>query len=111
MESKYEPSRSYIDFHIAGFGHHDGVNVFNELKIGTKVDLRYEPKNPHDPEAVAIYYGEARIGYVPAGKNSELFTLLYYGHDDLFEAYINMYDDRAHPERQFRVAVKITNRR
>ena len=111
MKSTYEPSRSFTDFHIAGFGHHDGALVIDELRIGTKVELRHEPDNPFDPQAVAIYYGDTRIGYVPAGKNSELYMLLYYGHDDLFDAYINMYDDRAHPERQFRVAVKVTDRR
>jgi hypothetical protein len=111
MKSVYEPSRSYIDFHIAGFGHHNGVEVFDELKIGTKVELRYEPDNPHDSEAVAIYYANTKIGYVPTGKNSELFMLLYYGHDDLFETYINMFDEKAHPERQFRVAVKVKDRR
>ena len=111
MKSTFEPSRSFIDFHLAGFCHHDGVKVFDELKVGTKVDLRYEPDNQHDPEAVAIYYEDTKIGYVPSVKNSELYTLLYYGHEDLFEAYINMRDERAHPERQFRVAVKITDRR
>ena len=111
MKSVYEPSRSFIDFHIAGFGHHDGLNVFDELRIGTKVELRHEPDNPHDPLAVAVYYGDTKLGYVPAGKNSELYTFLYYSHDDLFEARINMFDESAHPERQFRVGVKITDRR
>ena len=111
MKSIYEPSRSLIDFHIAGFGHHDGLTVFDELNIGTKVELRHEPDNPYDPNAVAIYYCDTKIGYVPAGKNSELFTFLYFGHDDLLEAYINMFDGSVHPERQFRVAVKIVDRR
>ena len=111
MFSEYEPSRSYIDFHIAGFGHHDGLVVYDELKIGTEVDLRPEPDNPYDPEAVAIYYAETKLGYVPRGKNSELYMLQYYGHSDLFEARINMFDSNAHPERQFRVTVKVTDRR
>ena len=111
MKSVYEPSRSYMDCHIAGFGHHDGCKVFGELGIGTEVGLRYEPENPHDPYAVAIYYKDTKIGYVPAGKNSELYTLLYYGHDDLFESFINMIDPDTHPERQFRITIRIRNRR
>ena len=111
MKSIFEPSRSFTDFHIAGFGHHDGPTVFSDLKIGTKVDLRYEPDNPYDPTAVAIYYGDTKIGYVPMGENSELYMLLYYGHDDLFEAFINMADGAAHPEKQFRVTARITDRR
>jgi len=100
-----------MDCHVAGFGHHDGLKIFGELKIGEKVELRHEPDNPHDPYAVAIYYGETKIGYVPADKNSELFMFLYYGHDDIFESFINMVDDSAHPERQFRICVRIKDGR
>ena len=111
MLSNYEPSRSYLDFHIAGFAHHEGLSVIENLKLGTQVDLRHEPDNPHDPQAVAIYFDDVKIGYVPACKNDAFFSLLYYGHDDVFEARINMADTAAHPERQFRVAVKITDKR
>lgn len=111
MQSKYEPSRSLIDFHIAGFGYHEGLDVIEHLNIGTKVDLRFEPDNPHDPEAVAIYYEDTKIGYVPSEKNSDIFRFLYFGHDDLFEAFINMTDLQAHPERQLRVVVRIRDAR
>jgi len=111
MQSKYEPSRSLMDFHIAGFAHHEGLSVIDELRLGTKVDLRQEPDNPFDPQAVAIYYSDVKIGYIPRDKNAEIFTFLYFGHEDLFEALINMVDDDAHPERQFRVVVKIRDAR
>ena len=111
MKSIYEPSKSLIDFHLAGFGYYDGMKIIDELKVGTKVELRHEPDNPYDPTAVAIYYNNTKIGYVPTGKNRELYTLLYYGHYELFEAFINMFDVNGHPERQFRVVVKITDRR
>jgi hypothetical protein len=111
MESVYEPSRSLMNFHIAGFGHHEGLSVISELKLGTKVDLRPEPRNPYDPQAVAIYFGDVKIGYIPRGKIDEVFLLLYFGHDDVFESYISMVDADVHPERQFRVTVKIADRR
>ena len=63
-------------------------------------------------KVLAIHnYAETKLGYVPRGKNSELYMLQYYGHSDLFEARINMFDSNAHPERQFRVTVKVTDRR
>ena len=111
MQSKYEPSRSYLDFHIAGFAHHDGLEVIDSLTLGAQVDLCCEPGNPYDTQAVAIYFGETKIGYVPRDDNPFLFQLLYYGHDDIFVARINMVDTAAHPERQFRVAVKIADKR
>ena len=111
MISVYEPTRNISDFHIAGFAYYEGWDVYDELKVGTKVELRCEPYNPYDPDAVAIYYGDAKIGFVPKGKNSEFFTYLYFGHDDLFEAFISTVDDDVHPERQFRVVVRVNDKR
>ena len=111
MKSKYEPSRTLIDFHIAGFAYHEGLSVIENLRLGTKVDLRFEPDCPYDPEAVAIYYKDTKIGYVPREHNSNFYKFLYFGHEDLFEALISLVDDDAHPERQFRVVVKIKDSR
>ena len=110
MQSNFEPSRSLMDFHVAGFAHHDGLRVIEDLKLGTKVDLRFEPDNPHDTHAVAIYYEDVKIGYIPTVKNALFFTMLYYGHE-IFEARISMVNTEVHPERQFRVSVKILDGR
>ena len=42
--------------------------------------------NPHDPEAVAIYYGKTKLGYVPGNEVGPLSLMMYYGHEDVFEA-------------------------
>jgi hypothetical protein len=111
MQSKYEPSRRITDFHIAGFAHHEGLSVIEHLKLGTGVELRFEPDCPFDPEAIAIYYEDTKIGYVPRTHNGELYKYLYFGHEDLFETVISMFDSGAHPERQFRVVVKLKDAR
>ena len=53
----YEPSRVLLSFHIAGFQYADGALVLGDLKAGDKLTLCTERDSPHDPEAVAIYYG------------------------------------------------------
>lgn len=106
-KQRYEPSRHFMDFHIAGFAYYDGLDVIEELKLGQRVNLVVEPDNPHDPEAVAIYYGQSKLGYIPQGKNTLFSTFLYFGHHELFEAKIQMVNLDNHPERQFRVVVKI----
>lgn len=103
----YEPSRHLIDFHLAGFAYYDGLDVIDELALGKKVDLIREENNPHDPEAVAIYYKDKKLGYVPNSYNSLLNKLLFYGYGDFFEARIQMVNKENHPERQFRIVVKI----
>ena len=46
--------RHFADFHIAGFTYYNGVDVFENLKIGKSLSLKAEPQNRFDPHAVAI---------------------------------------------------------
>lgn len=82
----YEPSRVLLSFHIAGFQYADGALVLGDLKAGDKLTLCAERDNPHDPEAVAIYYGKTKLGYVPGNEVGPLPLMMYYGHEDVFEA-------------------------
>ncbi|MGX7350367.1 restriction endonuclease [Enterococcus canis] len=110
-QQRYEPSRFFMDFHIAGFAYYDGLEVIEELKLGTVVTLVGEPDNPHDPDAVAIYYQGKKLGYIPSSKNTMFSTFLYFGHSDLFEARIQTVNLEHHPERQFRVVVRVKDQR
>jgi hypothetical protein len=71
------------------------------------VSLVSEPENPHDPDAVAIYYDSTKLGYVPQAKNSYVSKLLYFGHSDIVDARINAHNPDTNPENQFRIVVKI----
>lgn len=108
---QYEPSRHLIDFHVAGFTYYDGLDVIDELTLGKSVELIPESANPYDPEAVAIFYQDRKIGHVPREKNDLLSKILYFGHADILEARIQYVNKETHPERQFRVVVKITDNR
>ena len=108
---KYEPPRHIVDFHVAGFAYYDGLDVINELSLGQAVTLVVETDNPYDNEAVVIYYKDKKLGYVPKEKNSFLSTLLYYGYGDILEARIQYVNVENHPEKQFRVVVKIKDNR
>ncbi|WP_345892976.1 HIRAN domain-containing protein [Enterococcus cecorum] len=108
---QYQPSRHIMDFHLAGFAYCDGLDVIEELRLGQSVQLVREEGNPHDPDAVAVLYKNTKIGYVPAQYNGLFSTLLYYGHGYILEARIQMVNLETHPERQFRVVVKVTDAR
>lgn len=109
--ASFEPSRHIADFHLAGFAYYDGLDVIDELTTGTTVDLLAEPTNPYDYEAVAIFYKDKKLGYIPKDKNSLISRMLFYGHGDLLEARIQMVDLTVHPERQLRVGVKLKDNR
>lgn len=110
-QQRYEPSRFFMDFHIAGFAYCDGLEVIQELKPGTRLELVGEPDNPHDPDAVALYYRNKKLGYIPSAKNELFSTFLYFGHQDLFETYIQSVNLENHPERQFRAVVRVKDHR
>ncbi|MET3644456.1 HIRAN domain-containing protein [Streptococcus gallinaceus] len=107
----FEPRRHYLDFHLAAFAYYDGLEVIDQLKLGAPVQLMTEPENIHDPHAVVIFFENTKIGYVPADYNQELSKFLYFGYGDIFEARIQMVNHETHPERQFRVVVKLKDNR
>jgi hypothetical protein len=107
----YERSRNLLDCHIAGFAYYDGLEVIDEMKLGAPVSLKSEPDNPHDPNAVAIYLGEHKLGYIPKAKNEQVSTLLYFGYGDIIQTRISSVNLEAEPERQFRVVLKIKDNR
>ncbi|MDR1981383.1 MAG: HIRAN domain-containing protein [Tannerellaceae bacterium] len=97
-------------FEIAGFTYYEGPIVFTQLKVGASLQLVAEPENKFDPNAVAIYFGEEKIGFISREKN-ELFSLFFeQGYKNIFEAYINRLSPDAYPERQVGVAVYLKAR-
>ncbi len=79
----------FMHFALAGFPFWEGPIVFNELKVGTKLTLCAEPENKHDALAIAIYYGDTKIGYVPKDLNEQFEIFFELGYEDIFEACIN----------------------
>ena len=107
----YEPSRHVATYFIAGFQHWDGAQALGSLKPGKKLDLVPEPDNPHDPEAVAIYYEKTKLGYVPADENTLVFIMSFYGHADAFDLQVLQVDAEADLWHQVRVGLYVRDAR
>jgi len=99
--------RHFSNFHIAGFTYYDAVDVFDGLKVGTPLALKAEPENPYDANAVAIYYNETKLGYIPSAENGLVSKFFHLGYDDIFEAKISQRNEEAYPEKQVRVVLRI----
>ena len=97
------------NFHIAGFGYWDGCEAFEHLRIGTSLELVREADNPFDPYAVAIYYGDYKLGFIPRGSNHDICKYLDMGLDDIYDVRITRISPDVHPENQIEVIVKIKN--
>ena len=68
-----------LSSHVAGFQYYQGHLVEHEFKTGTPLILVREPKNRYDSDAIAIYYGPTKIGYIPAAENTVLTNMLDQG--------------------------------
>lgn len=103
-------NQHYATFHIAGFTYWDGLEVFDELKIGTRLTLEAEPTNGHDPNAVKILFSGTMLGYVPRGENEEISKFLQLGYSELLSAKISRINSDIHTEKQICVTVKINRK-
>jgi len=104
-------NRHLINFSIAGFSFYNGVDVFEELKIGTELQLQAEENNKFDPYAVLVLYKDQKLGYVPRQQNKELHKFLLMGYNDIFTAKINRVAPEEHPENQIGVLVRIKEKK
>lgn len=102
-----EKHRHYLTANIAGFTYWDGCIVFNYLKIGTELTLKREPNNKFDPYAVAVYFGEHKLGFLPRNQNEDISKFLEMGQKDLFEARVNRNSKDEHSENQVGIIVYI----
>jgi hypothetical protein len=55
---------------LAGLRYHDAAQVWQELRVGDALELRREPDNPHDANAVSVSWRGHKLGYLPRRENA-----------------------------------------
>lgn len=51
---------------IAGIKYRDNYEeMLSKLSEGMEIQLKKDPDNPYDPDAIAVYNGEDHLGYIP----------------------------------------------
>ena len=61
---------------IAGFQFHRGDAIWESLAVGAQLSLVREPSNAHDPDAVAVFFKNEMLGYVPRAENRAVAQML-----------------------------------
>lgn len=51
---------------VAGVSFHDDILQLPHFRAGRRVEIRHEPDNPTDHNALAVLGGGRRVGYVPS---------------------------------------------
>ena len=57
---------------LAGFRYHAAAEVWDELRVGDRLELARERDNPHDANAVSVSWRGRKLGYVPRYANAAL---------------------------------------
>jgi hypothetical protein len=107
----------FMECHLAGRMYHDVDEVWDELKVGTKLTLVRDLDNHFDINAVALVYENHSskneesetflLGYIPKDRNKVIAQLLEMGWNNIFECRINKITPEAHPENQIRLTIRI----
>lgn len=107
IEKVPKPIKEHLaHFDIAGFTFYDGTEAFENLKIGTKLQLKIDSENKFDARAIAIYHNDFKLGFVPRSENRIIYKLLKIGFEGL-ETRIQRIDATAHPENQVSAIVHL----
>ena len=61
---------------VAGFRYYKGLKVLPFMQEQDIVELRREPGNSHDKFAIALYWQQEKIGFIPADSNEVLARLI-----------------------------------
>jgi len=82
-------------FYVAGTLYHDFDIVKRKRLVKDKstYSMKREPDNRHDPNAIAVYINEYKVGYVPRNDAKVLAPQMDRG--DVFTLYLSEYNPRS----------------
>lgn len=61
---------------IAGLKYYRAVELATLMHQGDTLSFEHEPNNPHDPNAIMIFWNRNKIGYIPSEHAKVLHQLL-----------------------------------
>ena len=61
---------------ISGFQYYEGENVWSQMKVADALTLQREPQNRYDTHAIAVYWQQSKLGYIPRRENRTLTQML-----------------------------------
>jgi hypothetical protein len=90
---------------LAGFDYYQGENIWPHLQEGEPLQLIREPENQYDKRAVALYWNEHKLGFLPRRENITIAQMLDRGTP--CTARIIRLRETANPWGRIRVAVSL----
>lgn len=66
-------------FFITGFQYYDGRDVEHLLETEMPILLNRQPHNKYDKNAIEVYSGEAKLGFIPRSDNKVIAEIMDQG--------------------------------
>ena len=88
---------------VAGFQFHRGDAIWSSLDVGNELKLVRESTNAQDPDAVAVFFHDEQLGYIPRADNSAISQMLDRG--ETLEARISKLLVHEDPWERIRITV------
>lgn len=104
-KERIEKHRFFMRFKVAAVTYNEALFVINDLKPGAIIEMERDEGNKHDGNAIALYYDDYKVGYVPRDKNSELASFIDMGWGEIFEMRVSAINFDAHPEQRIEVTI------
>ncbi|MES9857590.1 MAG: HIRAN domain-containing protein [Sedimenticola sp.] len=90
---------------LAGYPYHRASAVWSFLQEGEALGLKREPLNPYDPNAIAVWFRNEKLGYVPRRENRALARMMDRG--ARLNSRINSLSDNPNPWSRLRFNVSL----
>ena len=90
---------------LAGFRYGEAAEVWPQMRVGDPLELRREPDNPHDANAVRVEWRGRKLGYVPRRQNAAVAWGLDRGSP--LRARLSRLEEHANPARRIEFEVYI----
>jgi hypothetical protein len=88
---------------IAGFQYYEGDAIWTSLRVGKSLSLVRESFNEYDGDAVAVYFRDHKLGFVPQSENRAVAQMLDRG--ESLEATISRVVNDGDPWERVRMSI------
>lgn len=88
---------------IAGFQYYEGDAIWPSLHVGKSLSLVRESFNEYDGDAVAVYFRDHKLGFVPQSENRAVAQMLDRG--ESLEATISRVVNDSDPWERVRMSI------
>lgn len=73
---KAAQKQTLLQCFVAGFSYYHGPQLLGKMEIGDTIKLVREPTNKFDNKAIALYFKNNKIGFIPRTDNQVLSNIM-----------------------------------